>query len=238
MCSKVFIGFFLFASLSIISCAPVYVPTKNNVPLHSGKGEFQAYVGAGVGFNAQTAYAVTNNFGVMASYLYLKSNNDSDKGFKHQAGEIGLGYYKNLRSNLCFEIYSGVGLGTGEADQNGALLSSTISANGRYQKFFLQPAVGTNQKWLRWNVSLKCSVVDFTSISIQESGDPEITRVPSKLFLTPAFTSSFDFWNGKVSASLQVGANTHVGSRTGYHYFALVSSIGLTYKIKPIISGN
>jgi hypothetical protein len=239
MHSKVFIGLSLFALLVSTSCAPVYVPTKNNVPLLSGKGEFQGYVGAGVGFNVQSAYALTDNIGVAANYLYAKSggrNNDNDS-FKHQAGELAIGFYKNIRSDLCFEVYTGVGIGKGNADQAGDFLSSTISANSKYNKFFIQPAVGSTEKWLRWNVSLKCSLVDFTSINVQESGDPDITNVPSKVFLTPAITTAYDFWNGRLSASLQVGANTHLGEKTGYHYFVLVGSVGLTYKIKPTISG-
>lgn len=239
MHSKIFIGLFLFAALVLNSCAPVYVPTKNNVPLLSGKGEFQAYAGAGVGLNVQTAYALTDNIGVAANYLYIESNNDKkDTGFEHQAGEIAIGYYKNIQSNLTFEVYAGLGLGKGNAVQAPDIFSSTISASGEYQKYFIQPAVGTNEKWFKWNVSLKCSVIDFTSISVKESGEPELTNVSPKFFITPALTTAYDFWNGRFSASLQVGANTHVGSRTGYHYFGLVSSVGLTYKIKPISSGQ
>jgi hypothetical protein len=222
------------------SCAPVYVPTKNNVPLLAGKGELQTYIGAGVGFNAQAAYALTDNIGVAANYLYVKSSgrdNDTNR-FKHQAGELALGYYKNIRPDLCFEVYAGLGLGKGNAEQIGDVFSSTISANSKYNKFFIQPAVGSTEKWLRWNVSLKCSLVDFTSIHVKESGDPEITSVSPKLFLTPAVTTAYDFWNGRVSASLQVGANAHIGSRTGFHYFALVSSVGLTYKIKSVTSNQ
>jgi hypothetical protein len=237
MCSKVFTGLSLFAMLFSISCAPVYVPTKNNVPLLSGKGEFQGYAGAGVGFNFQTAYALTDNIGVAANYLYIKSDDDNT-GFKHRAGEIAIGYYKNFQSDLCFEVYTGVGLGKGNANQKGDLFSSTIISSSEYQKFFIQPAVGSTEKWLKWNVSLKCSLVDFTSINVQEVGDPEITSVSPKFFLTPAVTTAYDFWGGKFSASLQLGVNTHVGSRTGYHYFVLMSSVGLTYKFKPILGGQ
>jgi hypothetical protein len=235
MCSKQNFIIIFLALLLLSSCAPVYVPTKNNVPLLSEKGEFQAFAGIGLGVNTQAAYALTDNIGISTSYLY--ANNSEDNGTvvrEHQAGEIAIGYYKNLNSNLCFEVYGGYGGGKGQAiDTSNFLFANNLYAKGSYQKFFVQPAIGSNKNRFNWNVSIKCSLVDFTSIKVKEGNEILLSEISPKIFLTPSFSCSLILWKTNLSASFQTGINAHVGSRTIYDYEFLMLSVGLAYAVKP-----
>jgi hypothetical protein len=206
--------------------------------MFSGKGEFQAFAGVGLGINAQAAYALTDNIGVAANYLYINdSEANSSTIRKHQAGEIAIGYYKNLKSDLCFEIYAGYGRGKGEAIDTSFLLPFVydLYAKGFYQKIFVQPAIGSNKNRFNWNVSLKFSLVDFSKINLIEDDEVLLNNVSPKLFLTPAISLSYRIWPKNLSATFQTGINAHVGSRTIYDYDFLMASFGFTYTVRPKI---
>jgi hypothetical protein len=240
MCSKQNVIIIFMSLLLLSSCAPVYIPTKNNVPLFSGKGEFQGFAGVGLGLNVQTAYAISDHIGIAANYLH-SNNSEGGSGSttmrEHQAGEIAIGYYKNLKSDpdLCFEVFTGYGRGKGKAIDTDGLFTVDLLATGRYQKFFVQPAIGTNKNRFNWSVSLKCSIVDFTSIKVVNNDEEVMNTTAPKLFLAPAFTCAYRIWPKNLSATLQTGINAHVGSRTIYDYEFFMLSVGLLYKVSPKI---
>src|SRR5688572_21847076 len=59
--------------LCCCSCASVYVPSVRNVPLMTGKGEFQGSASFGNGANLNTAYALTDHVGITVGGMYANN---------------------------------------------------------------------------------------------------------------------------------------------------------------------
>ena len=60
--------------ISLVSCHVLYVPNSFNSPLLRNKGDGQINFAASLsGFEAQTAYAFTDNFGVMVNGQLLNT---------------------------------------------------------------------------------------------------------------------------------------------------------------------
>ena len=106
-------NFVILAFVLVImdACAPVYVPNVVNVPMFNNQHETHAsFHGALSGTNAQIAYAVTNNIGVMVNACYENRFDDSSSYAKRKFVEFGVGYYKaftkrkvvNTIKNICF----------------------------------------------------------------------------------------------------------------------------------------
>ena len=89
------------------SCSPEYVPNMVNSPMLSNQGEFQASVATGTSnFDAQTAFAITDNIGIMVNGSFGNETNDStDDYHKHAFIEGGIGYFEKIGSKGRYEIY-------------------------------------------------------------------------------------------------------------------------------------
>jgi hypothetical protein len=90
-----------------------YIPNSHNVPLFQEKGEVRA--AASITNEIQTAYAITDHFGVMANAFFVPlSYQDKEKKGNGGGGfliEGGAGYFTKLNENWVFETYGGYGAG-------------------------------------------------------------------------------------------------------------------------------
>jgi hypothetical protein len=230
----------LFFILWLTRCAPIHVPAAHNVPMFSGKGEFQGSVGAGLGFNAQTAYAVTDHVAVAANYLFAKRE-DEVRGRKHKGGELALGYYTNFNESWCFEVFAGYGISKGSA-YDSAYANNLIfpivendkyEATGTFNKIYIQPSVGFRKNDFTWSFSVKLSYVNATEISISRYDMPWWSGEPSQVFLSWVGDGQAPIWKKKIFVHYQLGANVPLGDDPVYDYEPIMGSIGVLVKLKP-----
>lgn len=217
----------------------MYVPTAHNVPMFSGKGEFQGSVGLGIGLNVQTAYAVTDHIVVAANYLYA---NYSERDFErtHQTGEIAMGYFTTFNEQSCFEVFAGYALGKGHAFDSSYFLGykTEREAAGQYHKIFIQPSIGKNRGNLTWAISTKFSYSDCTEASSTQ-GEEQLWkgRKPS-VFCSLVGNIQTPIWRKKIFIRYQGGFNFHISKVPVYDYDPIVASIGLLVKLRPNLKSD
>ncbi len=185
---------FLVILLLATSCAPTYIPNIRNSPMFTQKGEVQLNFQVGNGLNGQGAWAISENFGVIGSYSYLKRNSSDQNSIdyrKHTFAEGGFGYFKNTES-MFYEFFAGYGEGTGFSDDALAFLGSTNNtAAGNYKRYFFQPAFGLNKKTMFVSFVPRFSLVDFTEFAT--GGVRYVVDEDPSLFFEPAVIGRVNF---------------------------------------------
>jgi hypothetical protein len=195
------------ALLAIAGCAPVYVPNLRNSPMFTKGGEFQASLQIGNGFEGQTAYAVSDHFGVMANYAYINesSADDVESYHRHRFFEGGIGYFSN-KENSFFEVFAGYGRGKGSSyDEFEFFGSQTIAATGEYERYLIQPAFGMSQDKVQLSFVPRVSMVDFFKFST-ELYETSIAEKPV-FFFEPGIVLRYNFSNNRTFVVLQTGAS-------------------------------
>lgn len=145
----------------IQSCMPpAYIPNVVNTPLLSDKDEFQASLHYSTsGYDAQFAYAVTENIGVMLNGNMESWRSDtSDEYHKHFLLESGAGYYTKLSEKGRTEIFAGFGLGQVDIKDYNYFYPTTKSM---YNRAFIQPAIGFTTKIVDFSFATRFSMVSM-----------------------------------------------------------------------------
>lgn len=140
-----------FVTLILSSCTTtLYVPNAVNTPLLKEKHEFKATIGPN---NAQAAFGLTDNFGIIANGYWDKFKSETTTNGqttqtlnKGNLYELGLGYYKPLTKVIVFETYLGGGLGNINFNQD----NGTKRYDVKGTKFFVQPSIGYVDRFWRW----------------------------------------------------------------------------------------
>jgi hypothetical protein len=195
----------ILALLATSACAPVYIPNVRNSPMFTKGGEFQASVQIGNGIEAQSAMAVTEHFAVMANYLYLEATNMENEEVynRHTFFEGAIGYFSN-KDDSFFEVFAGYGRGKGSTNDGFDFLDSdALSATGRYERYFIQPALGLNKNVVNISFAPRISMVDFYEFST-EVGRNAIHESP-KFFFEPAVIGRTNFANNHMYFVFQGG---------------------------------
>lgn len=224
--------------LMMTSCAPVYVPNVRNAPLFRESGEFQGSVHIGLGVDAQAAFAITDHLGIMANYNWVdRSGSDDESDYvEHQLFEGGLGYYNNTGS-ICYEIYGGYGRGEGSGyDEYYFFGFGSLLATGRYNRYFLQPSIGSNHHIFNWTFTTRVSFVDFTEF--ETAGQQVYTDLDTEIFLEPSFTGRIFFGKSPVYGQFQAGINFPVGNSDFIEYEPFQMSMGLGVRLGGQRTGN
>lgn len=170
-------------------------------------GEFQVSAQIGNGFEAQSAYALTDHFALMTNFSYIKQSGydaDHPKDFhQHRLFEGGLGYFLN-RNDSFVEIFAGYGRGKGSSYDEYEFFGNMSSiATGSYERYFIQPAVGMNRKEVDFAFAPRISVVDFYSFS-NELTSTAVFEKP-KCFFEPAIIGRGNFANNRLFITFQAG---------------------------------
>jgi hypothetical protein len=201
---------YFIALLAISACAPVYVPNVRNSPMFTKGGEFQASVQIGNGWEGQSAYALTDHFGLMANFSYANNTGfdpdteDSDY-HRHMLFEGGAGYFSNGPESF-FEVFAGYGAGEGSSvDEYTFFGSQSVVATGKYKRYFLQPAFGINGKEIDVSFVSRFSMVDFYNFS-NESYSMTVNEEP-KFFFEPAFVGRANLANNRMFVIFQGGVS-------------------------------
>ena len=216
----------LIATLGLItSCSPEYVPNMVNSPMFSNAGEFQATIATGNSdFDAQTAFAITDNIGIMLNGSYGNETNDSTDDFhKHSFIEAGMGYYERIGDQGRFEIYGGYGFGKAEGYFQNSFFDEEIT-DARYNRFFVQPGVG-----------LATGIYDgsFSPRFVLVQMDPRGANFQTgnyDVFFEPVITSKIGYKYVKFIA--QFGVSLPMGSDpVNYDHQRFIFNFGLNFNI-------
>ncbi len=238
---------FLLLLLLAASCSPIYVPTTRNVPLFRGAGEFQGSAYLTTGVDVQMAYALTDHLGVTGNYNFLSQNQDlpQDKTIpnmptnfqrKNNFGEAGIGYYQSTRKKR-FELYGGYGIGEGTSYSNYYFFAKdfgvkAVVATGKYQRFYIQPSIGTNNKKFNLAFTMRVSAVDFSEFSSDGFTSTTVTKTPDEpiqIFLEPSLTGKF-LLVGNLYGTFQLNVNGPVPSEIYFDYVPLQFAVGIQLK--------
>ena len=219
----------LLALTTLTACAPAYIPNVRNSPMFTKANEFQAAVQFGNGIDAQSAFAFSDHFGVIANFSYINQTNteSEDEYLRHKLFEGGVGYFVN-REDSFFEVYAGYGRGSSSTfDSFDFFGSQTIAATGRYERYFLQPAFGKNQGEFNFSFVPRFSMVDFYEFANEVNRTP-IYEKP-KFFFEPALIGRVNFARDKMYFTIQGGVSLGMSQEIYFdrRTFQIAGGLGL-----------
>ena len=181
-----------------------YTPNAQNVPLFTEKKEANISGALQIsnystGVDIQIAASVTNHIGLIFNFNhwagswegteFLISGNKFYGSHKCNFGEMGVGYYLPIKNKFVFETYGGIGIGK-VVNENDLSQDTKI----KYNRYFLQPAIGFYHKNIKLIFSTRFCGLDFRDIYYSGSNynlDEEIIYAennPFSFLIEPAFT--------------------------------------------------
>jgi hypothetical protein len=181
------------------SCG-VYQANLRNSPMLTKAGEFQGSVQIRRGVEAQGAVAITNHIGAISNYAFYQRDQSGGEFEKRTFFEAGLGYFNNS-GNSFFEVFAGYGQGhTQLINQSSMSDHSPYSEAGRFNRFFIQPAIGYRTK--KWSTAFvpRISQVNISDY-VNTSGN---TTSQNKLLFEPAGVTRF-YLHNKLFLTFQGG---------------------------------
>lgn len=163
------------------SCKTVYYPTTHNSPMLNNKGEFQASGIIGTGnFELQTAYAITDNIGVMLNGSYFNgtreieiNNEKTEIKEMHNLIEAGAGYFTNFGKLGKLEVFAGGGVGKVPANFRGIDYYDGTQTSDM-TKLFIQPSIGLGSDFVDFSGGVRISAVNV-SRAMRLFAEPELT---------------------------------------------------------------
>ena len=222
----------MFTLLAVSACAPVYVPNVRNSPMFTKGGEFQASIQLGNGIEGQSAFAITDHFGVMANYSYINATDleNEDNYLRHKFFEGALGYFAN-KDNSFFEVFAGYGRGTATTYESYDFFGTrdADAATGRYHRYFLQPAFGVNKDEVQFSFAPRISMVDFYEFST-ELLRTAVEEEPKFLFV-PAVIGRINFANNHMFATFQAGASLAMSENIYFDRRKFQLAAGLGFRL-------
>ncbi|MFO8067969.1 MAG: hypothetical protein R6U11_10345 [Bacteroidales bacterium] len=179
--------YMLVLSIMLSSCNVLYRPSNINTPMLTQQGEtqFSAYIDHNLNLDVQTAFALTDNIGVIGNATLnnaLIVDHYDVEFFVRPAtfhltplmyqGELGIGYFTNIFGDKNFEIYGGAGMGNIPEYQDPfeALYSDDDNYlienhTGVIYKYFIQSAIGNSVEFGKFHVERNLAL-RLSSVSI------------------------------------------------------------------------
>lgn len=188
----------LFLIVIASSCSPVYVPNIRNAPMFRKGGEFQAALQVGNGIDGQVAMSITKHFGIIGNYNNINRENDS---LRHELIEGGIGYFMN-EEDMFFEIFAGYGWGESFSSGN---IFNFENVTARYERYFIQPAIGINHDYIHFAFVPRISIVDFSEYTTGTLA-VSINEKP-KAFFEPAVVMKVNTESNRFYYTLQAGSS-------------------------------
>ncbi|MBD1398372.1 hypothetical protein H9Q13_14470 [Pontibacter sp. JH31] len=223
------------ALLLTTGCVSTYMPNVPNVPMFTEKGELSAagHITPKGNITFNTAYAVTDKFGVMINGSMLDQERKK-RDFRHNLIEAGAGYFTTFgpNQNRVLEIYAGIGGGSSdrtEKEEKEGVITYTRREAG-FSKYFTQVNFSSKKKKslrllgnefpLNYGTALRLSYVDMNKHLLngvaQEKED--------NIFLEPIFFTRLAL---SPTVQLQYTSGSNFGLRNrkaltaGYSVFSL-----------------
>lgn len=237
-----------------MGCAPeFYSPNRINIPELGQKKDFKVSIAKGyIDFEAQTAFAVTNHFGLMCNYANT-SYRTSDTNFEVGGGrlfEIGGGYFTK-KGHLIFENYAT--LGRGSFFNRSEFLNTTIEdedgkLDADFSKIGIQSTLTFQHDLLSVSGGLRLTNLQYTNIrGNMYTGNQnlrEFLNVNSSYnFIEPVFQIGLGFKHVRFNVQYQRSFNLNQNEYYNYNKVNYSAGIQLSFpaikakkkdEIKPI----
>ena len=169
------------AAIVMTSCnRHIYVPNQVNAPMLKEQYEFKGNI---TPTNLQTAFAITDNIGIMANGQYLygfnyldptnennSDNNDLLVSNRTRGGlvEGAVGFFKPFGSSkkMVFDVYAGYGGGgfktlTRNYNSGDGTNANDYMIKNRFSKVFVQPSIGFVNHIVETIFTSRFSMVNF-----------------------------------------------------------------------------
>jgi hypothetical protein len=190
--------------LLLCACTPAYVPNLRNAPMFTKKGEFQGSMQIMNGYEAQTAFSLSNNIAIMGNFAYGYRGRYSENSnyHRHKLVEGAFGYYRN-EGKFGYQIFGGFGEGSAEGLYDFIFSSGSTPTLARFNRYFVQPGIGFYKPSFTMAVVARISKLDFTLYRDQVTSltyDKE-----DMFFFEPAFIAQYYFANHKMFVTMQTG---------------------------------
>ncbi|HMS98943.1 MAG TPA: hypothetical protein PKA12_09365 [Saprospiraceae bacterium] len=244
----------LLSVITIMGCTPeFYSPNRVNIPELSKKKDFKISVAKGyIDFEAQTAYAITNHFGLMCNYANISSRT-SDTNFELGGGrllEIGGGYFVK-KEHLIFENYATIGRGS--FFNRAEFINSTIEdedgkLDADFSKLGVQSTLTFQHDLLSVSGGLRFTNIQYTNITGNMYSGSQNLREFLNLnsnynFLEPVFQIGIGFKHVRFNVQYQKSFNLNQNDYYNYNKVNYSAGIQLSFpaikskkkdEIKPI----
>lgn len=219
----------------------MFMPSVPNVPMFTQKGELSAgghaTLKGNITFN--TAYAVTDHFGVMLNGSMLTSERDK-RDMRYNQLEAAGGYFTTFGelNNRVLEVYGGFGSGSSDRTDKKENKDTGIITYNRHEadfnKYFVQVNFSSKRKEslrllgksfpLNYGTALRASYVDMHDYKLNNvAGKPE-----DNIFLEPIFFTRLTL---NPSVQLQYTSGTTIGLKNRDNLTAAYSVFSLGFVI-------
>jgi hypothetical protein len=237
---KVLLATSRFLALALLlfttGCVSTYMPNVPNVPMFTEKGELSAagHITPKGNITFNTAYAVTDNIGVMLNGSML-SQERKKRDFRHNLVEAGAGYFTTFgpNQNRVLEIYGGIGGGSSDRTEKEESKEGVMTYTRReagFSKYFTQVNFSSKKKKslrllgndfpLNYGTALRMSYVNMHKHLLNGVAQPN----ESNIFLEPIFYTRMAL---SPTVQLQYTSGSNFGLRNrkaltaGYSVFSL-----------------
>ena len=228
------------ACIGIVGCSPkYYVPSTQNVPLFSEKGQLDLNVNGNQNqVGVQTAYAATNGLALQLNgALVVPQDDDNGNGGSGSFVEIGAGYFKPITEHWVFETYGIFGAG-GMHNHFPNSVNDYPSSDGRisatHYRYGIQPNFGFRSKHFFAGISTRLMGVSYTDIRgnlmFDDESQANYLRNNNTMFLIePALTLKAGFeW---IKVQLQAGYSINA-SHMEFPQDRIHASVGLNFQLQ------
>ena len=225
-------------ALIFTSCAPTYLPNGLHTPLLYEKGEIEVNISTGTNqFDGQVAAAIANHLAIMGNFASANFNDESSGEFsRHRLAEFAVGTFFPIGSAGSFEAYAGYGRGRGDSKDEGLISNNNtfITAEGNYNRLFLQTNIGVTTKFVEAGLGLRASHLSFSNYT--ENGTV-FSDPPSALFIEPAMFlrlggGSDQKWN--VKGFMQLGFSAPVAQEIEFDHQGLIVNLGVSFRFNRL----
>lgn len=216
-------------------CVSTYMPNVPNVPMFTEQGELSAagHITPKGNITFNTAYAVTDKFGVMLNGSMLNQEKKK-RDFRHNLIEAGGGYFTTFgpNQNRVLEVYAGFGGGssdrTEKEEKEGVMVYTRREAS--FSKYFTQVNFSSKKKKslrllgnefpLNYGTALRASYVNMNKHLLNNVAQEK----EDNIFLEPIFYTRMTL---TPTVQLQYTSGSNFGLRNrkaltaGYSVFSL-----------------
>ncbi|MFP4059408.1 MAG: hypothetical protein ACLFUC_02870 [Bacteroidales bacterium] len=218
--NKVFFPVFI---LLFASCSPEYIPNMVNAPMLSNKGEVQVSANTGSsGFDPQLAFAATDHLGFIVNGSFRNDTRDSANYHKHSMVELGAGYFDKLGTSGRYELYGGYGFGNVEGYWGSDESIFNDAANARFNRFFLQPAIGASTSFFDGSFAARFA---FVNMNLQEGNVGRSAQYDA--FIEPVITAKLGFKQVKFISQLGLSLPLTDDAILHYQHQPFIFNVGV-----------
>lgn len=152
------------------ACSPIYyVPNTLNVPMVHAKGQANVTLaGNGNQVEFQGAKGVGDSVALQVNFGFLDANDEENgSGGSGKLLEAGLGYFRNVKPDVLFDVYALVGVGSVEnhfPDTVSASPGTTGKIAADMSRFGVQPSISWHRKYFSVSGSARLSNLRYRNV--------------------------------------------------------------------------